>query len=49
MGRDGLTFYVGPEDLRSALELNQAEPLSLASADFEEKTIFPGFRSVKAV
>jgi hypothetical protein len=32
-GRDLLTSYVGPEDLRIALEQNLAEPLSLASAD----------------
>src|SRR5437588_5055882 len=35
-GRDLLTSYVGPEELRNALEQNQAEPLSLASADFDE-------------
>src|SRR5207302_893242 len=35
-GRDLLTSYVGPEELRSVLEQNQAEPLSLASADFDE-------------
>src|SRR2546422_1685972 len=35
-GHDVLTSYVGPEELRIALEQNQAEPLSLASADFDE-------------
>src|SRR5438128_3039294 len=35
-GHDLLTSYVGPEELRSVLEQNQAEPLSLASADFDE-------------
>jgi hypothetical protein len=35
-GRDVLTSYVGPDELRVALEQNQAEPLSLASADFDE-------------
>jgi len=35
-GHDVLTSYVGPEELRVALEQNQAEPLSLASADFDE-------------
>src|SRR5205085_5332380 len=35
-GRDLLTSYVGPEELRMALEQNLAEPLSLASADFDE-------------
>ncbi|MFN2579356.1 MAG: Calx-beta domain-containing protein, partial [Pyrinomonadaceae bacterium] len=28
--------YVGPDELRAALEQNQAAPLSLASADFDE-------------
>src|SRR5688572_4576093 len=31
-----LTSYIGPEKLCLALEQNQAEPLSLASADFDE-------------
>jgi len=35
-GRDVLTSYFGREDLRLALEQNRAEPLSLASADFDE-------------
>src|SRR5438093_810196 len=35
-GHDLLTSIVGPEELRSVLEQNQAEPLSLASADFDE-------------
>src|SRR5438552_2815722 len=35
-GHDLLTSYAGPEELRNALEQNQAEPLSLASADFDE-------------
>nr|MBA2524367.1 hypothetical protein [Pyrinomonadaceae bacterium] len=35
-GRELVTSYVGPEDLRVALEQNLAEPLSLASADFDE-------------
>ena len=35
-GRDVLTSYVGPQELRVALEQNQAEPMSLASADFDE-------------
>jgi hypothetical protein len=35
-GHDGLTSCVGAEDLRVALEQNLAEPLSLASADFDE-------------
>ena len=35
-GHDLLTSYVGPKELRSVLEQNQAEPLSLASADFDE-------------
>src|SRR5437667_9609677 len=35
-GHDLLTSYVGREELRNALEQNQAEPLSLASADFDE-------------
>jgi hypothetical protein len=35
-GHDVLTSYVGPEELRVALEQNVAEPLSLASADFDE-------------
>ena len=35
-GRDLLTSYVGPDELRQALEENQAEPLSLAAADFDE-------------
>src|SRR5437870_2658187 len=35
-GHDLLTSYVGPNNLRIALEQNQAEPLSLASADFDE-------------
>src|SRR2546422_3708957 len=35
-GHDLLTTYVGPETLRSALEQNLTQPLSLASADFDE-------------
>ena len=35
-GHDLLTSYVGPDELRQALERNLAEPLSLASADFDE-------------
>jgi len=35
-GHDVLTSYVGPEELRVALERNQAQPLSLATADFDE-------------
>ena len=35
-GHDILTPYVGPRELRTALEKNQAEPLNLASADFDE-------------
>src|SRR5215208_1762537 len=35
-GHDILTAYVGPRELRAALEQNQAEPLNLASADFDE-------------
>src|SRR5436190_770873 len=35
-GHDVLTSYVGPEELRVALEQNLAAPLSLASADFDE-------------
>src|SRR5438067_131247 len=35
-GRDVLTSYVGPPELRVALEQNLAVPLSLASADFDE-------------
>ena len=35
-GHDVLTSYVGPQELRVALEQNQAAPLSLASADFDE-------------
>jgi hypothetical protein len=35
-GHDVLTSYLGPEQLRVALERNQAEPLSLAAADFDE-------------
>jgi len=35
-GHQLLTSYLGPETLRLALEQNQAEPLSLASADFDE-------------
>ena len=35
-GHDVLTSYVGPEDLRLALEQNQAVPLSLATADFDD-------------
>src|SRR5205823_3955114 len=34
-----MTSYVGPEDLRVALEQNRAEPLSLAAADFDEDGI----------
>jgi CSLREA domain-containing protein len=35
-GHELVVPYVGPEALRSALEQNQAEPLSLAAADFDE-------------
>src|SRR3989442_8582724 len=35
-GHDLLTSYVGPDELRQALEENRAEPLSLSSADFDE-------------
>jgi hypothetical protein len=35
-GHELVTSYSGPEELRIALEQNQAEPLSLASADFDE-------------
>src|SRR4029079_3308694 len=35
-GHDLLTSYQGPENLQRALRQNQAEPRSLASADFDE-------------
>jgi subtilisin-like proprotein convertase family protein len=35
-GHDLTTAYAGRDDLRAALEQNQAEPLSLSSADFDE-------------
>lgn len=35
-GRDVLTSYEGPGELTAALEQNFAQPLSLASADFDE-------------
>ena len=35
-GHELLTDYIGPEELRSALEQNFAEPLSMTSADFDE-------------
>src|SRR5262249_28324911 len=35
-GHDVITTYAGPEDLVRVLEQNQARPLSLASADFDE-------------
>ena len=35
-GHDLLTSYVGPDQLRVALEQNLAQPLSLAAADFDE-------------
>jgi hypothetical protein len=35
-GRGVLTAYEGPEELTSALEQNSGQPLSLASADFDE-------------
>ncbi len=35
-GRELVTPYVGPEELRLALQQNQAQPRSLASADFDE-------------
>ena len=35
-GRDVITSFTGPSELARALERNQAEPLSLASADFDE-------------
>src|SRR6266446_4949580 len=38
-GRNLVTAYSGPEDLRVALQENLAEPLSLASADFDEDGI----------
>jgi len=38
-GRDLQTEYAGREDLRVALQQNLAEPLSLASADFDEDGI----------
>src|SRR2546428_11560618 len=38
-GRAVLTSYAGPEELQQALEQNQAQPLSLASADFDENGV----------
>jgi hypothetical protein len=35
-GRTVLTSYAGPDELQQALSQNQAEPLSLAAADFDE-------------
>ena len=35
-GHDLITTYSGPDELRGALEQNLAQPLSLASADFDE-------------
>src|SRR5207237_6723866 len=35
-GHDLLTSYIGPDELRVALEQNLAQPLSLTSADFDE-------------
>ncbi|MEO8434724.1 MAG: Calx-beta domain-containing protein [Pyrinomonadaceae bacterium] len=35
-GREVITDYEGPADLRAALEQNQAQPQSLATADFDE-------------
>jgi photosystem II stability/assembly factor-like uncharacterized protein len=35
-GRELMTSYIGPEDAMEAIEQNQAQPLSLASADFDE-------------
>src|SRR5438309_5074834 len=35
-GRDVLTSYSGPAALAQALQRNEAEPLALASADFDE-------------
>src|ERR1043165_3294080 len=35
-GREVITAYEGPQELMNALENNQAKPLSLASADFDE-------------
>lgn len=35
-GRDVLTSYLGPAALAQALQRNEAEPLALASADFDE-------------
>ncbi|HEY3103949.1 MAG TPA: VCBS repeat-containing protein [Pyrinomonadaceae bacterium] len=35
-GHELLTSYVGPQELSNALQQNLAEPLSLASADFDE-------------
>jgi CSLREA domain-containing protein len=35
-GREVLTAYVGSPELQEALEQNKAQPLSLASADFDE-------------
>ena len=35
-GKELSASYIGPEDLIGALEQNRAQPLSLASADFDE-------------
>src|SRR5438445_8248439 len=35
-GRELLTSYVGPPELQAALEQNNAQPLTLAAADFDE-------------
>ncbi|MEW6211783.1 MAG: FG-GAP-like repeat-containing protein [Acidobacteriota bacterium] len=35
-GRELMTHYVGPQHLVEAIEKNEARPLSLASADFDE-------------
>jgi hypothetical protein len=35
-GHDILTAYVGPQELRAALEQNQAKPLNLTCADCDE-------------
>ncbi len=35
-GRELITSYSGPDELRAAFEKNEAEPLTLAMADFDE-------------
>jgi beta-propeller repeat-containing protein/BACON domain-containing protein/all-beta uncharacterized protein/S-layer family protein len=39
-GRDVLAGYVGPDELKQALEANRARPLSLCSADFDKDGVF---------